>query len=135
MIKWLTIIAAIIWTLVIFFYIPPSFGAEKQITFYFDYPDPSPDLAGFQILSSPTQGGPYTIIGDFPAAPPFLPTYEEKTPVTVPDAQETILFFVAIAYDKNGNKSGYSNEVNWTFDFKPPQAIINLKIKVTTPTP
>lgn len=68
------------------------------------------NLAGFNVYSSSTHGGPYTRIGLTTAT---VLTYTDS--VSVPDNTIVTKFYVVTAYNTNGNESGYSNEVTKSF--------------------
>lgn len=83
-------------------------------------PNTETDLAGYKIYYSSTSGGPYTAYSAlFPYGSGVAPEFR----LTVPDG---LKYFVATAYDTQGNESEYSNEVSTDGS---PKAPGGLKIK------
>lgn len=56
--------------------------------------------------------------------------YTATKQIVAPDGEETEFFFALTAVDKDGNESGYSNEVSAVLDFKPPAAAHSLTVTV-----
>lgn len=96
--------------------------AETQVTLAWDAVE-SEDLAGYRLYQSNTSGK-YTYGKDQCAADIAAGT-ETVTLEAVPDGA---WYWVATAYDHEGNESGPSNEVTATFDTTPPGLPPNLKI-------
>ena len=96
--------------------------AETQVTFAWDAVK-SEDLAGYRLYQSKTSGkytyGKDQCAADIPAGT------ETATLEAVPDGA---WYWVATAYDHEGNETGPSNEVTATFDTTPPGLPPNLKI-------
>lgn len=116
----------------VLFMVTLAFSGTKTLEFGWQQDLPSPnDLASWGLYQSPTPGGPYSKILDIPYVSPQT-EYTSTTPITVPDGQMSILYFVLDAVDTSGNRSGKSNEVVATIDFQPPGIPIQLKVTVTT---
>ena len=84
-------------------------------------PNTETDLAGYKIHYGETSGGPYPFVADVGKPDPTRYTVTElivgKT-----------YYFVATAYDLDGNESDSSNEVSHTIeDLIPPNAPIGLR--------
>lgn len=75
-------------------------------------PNSEADLAGYKIYSSRTDGGPYSLVAD-------VGNVTEYTMDMSAEADGTI-YFVATAYDNNGNESDYSNQATYTVDHTAP---------------
>jgi hypothetical protein len=113
-----------------------SRAGTEQITFAWEQTITA-DFGGWKIYSSPTAGGPYTQVGGDILFTAAQTTYTHPAQIVVPDNAETTLYFIVRAFDKKGNLSPPSNEVNHTFDFVGPPAPGNLNITlvVTVRTP
>lgn len=70
------------------------------------------DLAGYKVYSSRISGGPYTMLSDV----------GNKTELVIDISTEVDgkIYYVATAYDANGNESGYSNQAVWAVDHTAP---------------
>lgn len=109
-----------------------SIGAEKELTAAWRQVLPEPnDLSGWKLYKGTTSGGPYGLEKTINYVVEQS-IYEDIFPVTVPDKQVTILYFVLTAFDINGNESGYSNEASIRIDFKPPDGPYELRFKIVT---
>jgi hypothetical protein len=67
----------------------------------FWYANPEPDIAGYNVLSSPSYGGPYTLIGS--TRLPHFVDYGAKNGTTY--------YYAVTAYDYEGNESALSKDV------------------------
>lgn len=97
-----------------------------QVVFEWD-PNSESDLAGYRLYQTTTPGvyeyGADKAIGDIPAGT------ETFTLTTFIDGK---FFWVATAYDTNGNESGPSNEVTATINFKPPSPPTGCVLRIPT---
>ncbi len=115
----------------------PIFAADKSINITFGWKqEVSADFAGWKLYSSPTSGGPYTLLATIPFATQMA-AYTASQAINAPVGSDTALFFVLSSYDVNGNESGYSNEIAFRADLLPPKEPTDFKISVyvvvTTP--
>ena len=101
----------------VFGFVSFSYGGEVTIGLEWDANTES-NLAGYGVYVGDAEGGPYTEFEDIPAG-----TEEVWWPYDAPDGAATIKYFVVDAYNDEGLRSGYSNEVNWTYDFLPIVAV------------
>ena len=96
--------------------------SQTSVTFEWDA-NTEPDLAGYRIYQSAASGqyvyGSGNEIADIPAG-----TLEATILI-----QDGTWYFVATAYDSEGNESGPSNEVTDTFDSTPPGCPANFRIR------
>ncbi len=96
------------------FLVVPAFGANVIVRWD---ENTETDLAGYQILQSNTQGGPYTVAEEIPPnhheADLTLPSDVDKDSYRVLDLADGIYYWVLTAFDNAvpRNVSGYSNEV------------------------
>lgn len=111
--------------LFLIFAAPTAFAGSEPVALQWDYSSPPADLAGFRIYASLTPDG--QVLGaasaDLVVEVPYVEgqtTYTSENPITAPDGEETVYYFVATAFDDSGNESEKSNEVSTTLDFKAP---------------
>ena len=84
-------------------------GAGMNVTLEWS-PNSEPDLAGYNIYRSLTDGGPYSKLGSV-----VNTTYTDST--TEFDIK---YYWVVTAFDNEGNESGYSNQVSNMTETPPP---------------
>ena len=109
-----------------------TFAVDKELEFAWSHDTP-PDLAGFQIHQGSSSGA-YDRIINIPLSEVNSNCTPEagenkfcyKITVPVPDEGVFPYFFAATAYDTEGLYSGYSEEVDTTYDFAKPPAIADL---------
>lgn len=108
-----------------------TFAVDKQVTLAWDHD--GADLAGFKIYygpESPSNLGSYAnvvdvaLAGSCPEGEPEAYCY--VLTLDIPENAETLIYFAATAYDDGSNESGYSEEVNNTWDFLAPPAVTDL---------
>jgi len=116
--------------LAVFFIFGVAWAEDVPVTLQWEQ-EMSADLAGWKIYKSETPGGPYTAIIDMPYDGNELPTYEVGYTLTV--SGEGGVYFVATAYDTDGNESNYSNEAVYEYDFVAPAVPVNLIFSISTP--
>ena len=99
---------------------PATCHAEDTRTINFEWdPCPEADIAGVRLYES-TASGAYTYGPGNETAEVTAGINTASVTVT----QEGTLYWVATAFDTQGNESGPSNEVTWTVDFTKPGAPI-----------
>ena len=90
-----------------------SFAGQFEIGFEWDC-NTEEICSGYRLLKSATPGPPYEDVKEVEGKN----TCEVYHVFETPDGVETIQYFVVIALASDGRESGYSNEVNFTFDFR-----------------
>lgn len=83
------------------------------------------DLAGYNVYSSATTGGPYTKLLTTSAL-----VTTATVSITVPNNIVITHYYVATAFDTTGNESAFSNEASKSFfglDTVPPKAPGNMR--------
>lgn len=108
-------------------------AADRGIEFEWEHD--GVDLAGFRLYYGLASGS-YTNTVDIayevnadPAAPANAWVSKDFRIEAPADAQ-TIYYFAMTAFDAAGNESDFSNEISVLIDFKGPNKVFNLKIKV-----
>jgi fibronectin type 3 domain-containing protein len=76
-------------------------------------PNSEPDLAGYKIYSSRTDGGPYALLADVGNVTEYEMDMAGETDGTI--------YYVATAYDERDNESDYSNQADYMVDHTAPQ--------------
>lgn len=76
-------------------------------------PNSEPDLAGYKVYSSETDGGPYALVKD-------VGNVTELVLDMTPEPDRKTIYYVATAYDERENESAYSNQVSYTIDHTAP---------------
>jgi hypothetical protein len=91
-----------------------------------------PNLASWKVYTSPTAGGPYTLLATMPYDGTARPTY--TTTGTLTQAAGTIKnwYFIVRAVGKNGSESPNSNEVMVPLDLSVMDAPVTLTITIST---
>ncbi len=93
----------------------PAFGADVVVQWD---ENTETDLAGYQILQSNTQGGPYTLVEEIPPnhheADPTLPDDVNSDSYRVSALADGVYYWVLTAFDNEVPRqvSGYSNEAS-----------------------
>lgn len=91
----------------------PAFAGKYTIGFGWDA-NTQEICKGYRLYKSDQTGGPYAPVLDIEGRETIEVWHEFETP----DGVETIQYFVVTALATLNRESGYSNEVNWTFDFR-----------------
>jgi hypothetical protein len=91
-----------------------------------------PNLASWKVYTSPTAGGPYTLLATMPYTGTPAPTY--TTTGTITQASNTVKnwYFIVRAVGKNGLESANSNEVMVPLDLSIMDAPVTLTITIST---
>ena len=102
--------------------------AVTNVSFQWDA-NTEPDLAGYKIYRSQTSGV-YDLANPVMTIPCTVndTSCTQTTEMEVPDG---IWYWVATAYDSEGNESGFSNELTRTFDTQAPNSPGSFTITVT----
>jgi len=110
---------------IVCFLVMVSFSfAGTNVTFQWD-PNTEADLSGYKIYRSGTS----RTYGTEPILTVTCgPNDESCCTATNENVEDGTWFWVATAYDNNGNESEYSNEVTDTFDVTAPEAPNNFSI-------
>lgn len=116
------IVAALI--IVLLMAVAPPARAASNVTFAWDSVTAT-DLQGYRLYQSNTSGTYNKTTGK------VCEVGAGVTTCTVSNLADGTYFWVATAYDRSGNESGYSNEVTRTLDSTAPTAPSNLKITLT----
>lgn len=90
-----------------------AFAGEFEVGFEWDK-NTEAFCNGYRLYSGEQAGGPYVAVTDIEGRS----TNEVYWTFIAADGVETTLYFVVTALATNGMVSGYSNEVNFTFDFR-----------------
>ena len=98
-----------------------AFAGEFEVGFEWDA-NTEDIVIGYRLWVSDQAGGPYEPVKDIEGRE----TTEVCHEFQAPDGVETIKYFVVTAYCSNDMESGYSNEVNFTFDFRVIEAAYEL---------
>lgn len=119
------------------FAVSSSFAVDKQLTFAWDHD--GEDLAGFKIYYG-TETENYNQQVDMLMASlcsVFSITPEKfcyKLSLSVPEGAVTKYYFSATAYDEGENESGYSEQVDYVYDFELPPKVTDLSASFDRPT-
>lgn len=97
----------------------PVFAGEVKITLEWD-PNSEDFLAGYKAYVGDVASGPYTEFGDVPEGTETIDYI-----YNAPDGVITQKFFVVTAYSTHEppKESGYSNEVDYVYDFAPIEVV------------
>jgi len=110
-----------------------SYADTRTATATWSQPAASlPNLASWRVYTSPTAGGPYTLLATMPYTGTPAPTY--STTGTLTQAAGTIKnwYFIVRAVGKNGSESVNSNEVMMPIDLSVMDAPVTLTITIST---
>jgi len=88
-----------------------GFAYGESIRLEWD-PNSEPDLAGYRIYSSRTDGGPYSQIEDVGNVTEYQ--------MDMAGESDGAIYYVATAYDERGHESDYSSQAEYTVDHTPP---------------
>ena len=102
---------------------------SKSLIFTWEQPNLPTDMGGWELYKGLISGGPYTMFADIVYVSPET-EYSTTELFTVPDNAETTYYFVILSKDIDGNKSDYSSEVFWKFDYLAPGIPITFTVKV-----
>lgn len=104
---------------------PIAFAGYPTVTLAWDA-NSETDLAGYAMsyklsVAGPPYGGTGILEGDAPIDIPITSLADVANPsITLHELPMGTYYFVVIAYDESGNKSGYSNEVTYVVDLEQP---------------
>jgi hypothetical protein len=110
----------------------PALAGTKTLTFGWQQNATDlPQMQDWKLYKADAAGGPYTLFATIPYNGTPAQEYTSTNPLTSPDGQEKTYYFVVRATDKQGNSSGYSNEVAALIDFLSPSVPVTLRVTVT----
>ena len=110
-----------------------SFADTRTATATWSQPAASlPNLASWRVYTSPTAGGPYTLLSTMPYTGTPSPTYTTTGTLTQTSGTIKNWYFIVRAVGKNGSESPNSNEVMMPLDLSVMDAPVTLTITIST---
>ena len=102
-------------------------AADKELKFEWEHD--GADLAGFR-LHYGIKPGEYTQSIDIQYEPNNNAWISKDFRIQAPIESETTYYFAMTAFDADGNESAFSNEVSALIDFKAPNIVFNLTVRL-----